>query len=178
MEEVERNNLHADLIKKNPNERERIAYSHIVQRFTTALNTPDQKTELVSASKYFREAKSETVAQVSCQSSGIRLISFEQLVDDEARLIARQDELEKKLYNVQLKGLSLLDTLDVLLINFEKDAETLKKDFNISDKRFWWVKIQAYAKKNAWAQLLEFGKKPASPIGYEVRELNFEKEQL
>jgi hypothetical protein len=37
LEEVERNNLHSDLIKKNPNERERIAYSHIVQRFTTAL---------------------------------------------------------------------------------------------------------------------------------------------
>ncbi|CAF4731166.1 unnamed protein product, partial [Rotaria magnacalcarata] len=29
------------------------------------------------------------------------------------------------------------------------------------------IKIQAYAKKNAWVQLLEFGKKPPSPIGYE-----------
>ena len=94
-------------------------------------------------------------------------------MDDEARLIARQDDLEKKLYNVQLKGLSLLETLDVLLINFEKDAEALKKDFGISDKRFWWVKIQAYAKKNAWPQLLEFGKKPTSPIGYEVRQSKF-----
>ncbi len=95
-------------------------------------------------------------------------------MDDEARLIARQDDLEKKLYNVKLKGLSLLDTLDVLLINFEKDAETLKNDFKISDKRFWWVKIQAYAKKNAWPQLLEFGRRSASPIGYEVRKLNFQ----
>jgi hypothetical protein len=34
------------------------------------------------------------------------------------------------------------------------------------------VKIQAYAKKNAWTQLLEFGKKPTSPIGYEVRKYN------
>lgn len=93
-------------------------------------------------------------------------------MDDEARLITRQDELERKLYNVQLKGLSLLDTLDVLLVNFEKDAEILKKDFGINDKRYWWVKIQAYAKKNAWTQLLEFGKKPTSPIGYEVRKYN------
>lgn len=76
--------------------------------------------------------------------------------------------MEKKLYNVQLKGLSLLDTLEMLLINSEKDADLLKNDFKISDKRFWWVKIQAYAKKNAWTQLLEFGRKPASPIGYEV----------
>ncbi len=95
-------------------------------------------------------------------------------MDDETRLIARQDDLEKKLFDVQLKGLSLLDTLAVLLINYEKDAETLKKDFGISDKRFWWVKIQAYAKKNAWPQLLEFGKKPTSPIGYEVRKSNFQ----
>ncbi|CAF5027304.1 unnamed protein product, partial [Rotaria sp. Silwood1] len=87
--------------------------------------------------------------------------------DDEARLIAKQDELEKKLYNVQLKGLSLVDTLEILLINFEKDADTLRKDFNVNDKRYWWIKIQAYAKKNAWTQLLEFGKKPTSPIGYE-----------
>ncbi|CAF4719372.1 unnamed protein product [Rotaria sp. Silwood2] len=111
---------------------------------TTYMTTPDQKTELTSASKLFREAKNETVAQ---------------LVDDEARLIAKQDELEKKLYNVQLKGLSLVDTLETLLINFEKDADILRKDFTISNKRYWWIKIQAYAKKNAWTQLLEFGKK-------------------
>lgn len=84
------------------------------------------------------------------------------------RLISRQDDLEKKLFNIHLKGLSLLDTLEILLINSEKDAESLKKDFSISDKRYWWVKIQAYAKKNAWTQLLEFGRKPTSPIGYEV----------
>ncbi|CAF4899799.1 unnamed protein product, partial [Rotaria socialis] len=151
-EELERNNFHAELIKKNPDERERIAYSHIIQRFTTALTIPDQKVELNSASKLFREAKNDTVAQ---------------LIDEETRLIIKQDELEKKLYNVQLKGLSLVDTLEAILINYEKDADTLRKDFNLNDKRYWWIKIQAYAKKNAWAQLLEFGKKPASPIGYE-----------
>ncbi|CAF1461168.1 unnamed protein product [Rotaria sordida] len=152
LEELERNNFHTELIKRNPDERERIAYSHIIQRFTTALTTSDQKVELTSAAKLFREAKNETVAQ---------------LVDDEARLIVKQDELEKKLYNVQLKGLSLVDTLEMLLINFEKDADILRKDFSVSDKRYWWIKIQAYAKKHAWTQLLEFGKKPTSPIGYE-----------
>jgi len=92
------------------------------------------------------------------------------LTDEEARLITKQDELEKKLFNVQLKGLSLVDTLETLLINYEKDAEVLRKDFSINDKRYWWIKIQAYAKKNAWTQLLEFGKKPSSPIGYEVKD--------
>lgn len=152
LEEVERNSLHSELIKKNSTEKERLAYSHIVQRFTTATTVSDQKVELQSAGRYFREAKNDVATQ---------------LIDDEIRLIARQEELEKKLFNVQLKGLSLLDTLEVLLLNYEKDAETFKKDFYINDKRFWWVKIQAYAKKNAWTHLLEFGKKPTSPIGYE-----------
>lgn len=140
------------------------------------LQTPsDQKSELTSATKYFREAKNDAVAQVKFKflyNFSNFFFKNKKLVDDEARLITRQDELERKLYNVQLKGLSLLDTLDVLLVNFEKDAEILKKDFGISDKRYWWVKIQAYAKKNAWTQLLEFGKKPTSPIGYEVRKYN------
>ena len=37
LEELERNKLHVDLIKQNPEERERIAYSHIYQRFLSAL---------------------------------------------------------------------------------------------------------------------------------------------
>lgn len=91
-----------------------------------------------------------------------------QLVDEEMRLITRQDDLEKKLLNVQLKGLSLVNTLETLLLHSEKDADTLKKEFGLPDKRYWWIKIQAYAKKNAWAQLADFGRKPSSPIGYEV----------
>ena len=93
-------------------------------------------------------------------------------MDEESRLISRQDDLSRKFSTIQLKGLSLLQTLEILLINSEKDAESLKKDFSIPDKRYWWVKIQAYAKKNAWPQLLEFGRKPSSPIGYEVNLLN------
>ncbi|CAF1142164.1 unnamed protein product [Adineta steineri] len=152
LEERDRNNLHDEMRKQNSGERERIGYSHIVQRFTTALTTSDQKSELTSASKLFREIKNDSSAQ---------------LVDEETRLITKQDELEKKLQTIQLKGFSLVDTLDLLIIHNERDADLLRKEFNISDKRYWWIKIQAYAKKNAWVQLLEFGKKPSSPIGYE-----------
>ena len=113
--------------------------------------------------------KNDIAAQVDYSiRSFSRSLIYLQLVDEEMRLISRQDDLEKKLFNVHLKGLSLLDTLELLLINSEKDAESLKKDFSIPDKRYWWVKIQAYAKKNAWTALLEFGRKPTSPIGYEV----------
>lgn len=37
LEERERISLHNDMIKHNPEERERIAYSHILQRFSGAL---------------------------------------------------------------------------------------------------------------------------------------------
>ncbi|UJR14874.1 hypothetical protein I4U23_001859 [Adineta vaga] len=152
LEERDRNNLHNELRKQTSSERERVAYSHIVQRFTTALTTSDQKSELISAAKLFHEVKNDSVAQ---------------LTEEEARLISKQDELEKKLFTVQLKGLSLVDTLETLIIQYEKDADILRKEFNMNDKRYWWIKIQAYAKKNAWVQLLEFGKKQTSPIGYE-----------
>ncbi|CAF1050154.1 unnamed protein product [Adineta ricciae] len=152
LEERDRNNFHNELRKQNSSERERVAYSHIIQRFTTAITISDQRTELTSASKLFREVKNDTVAQ---------------LAEDEARLVSKQDELEKKLFTIQLKGLSLVDTLETLIIQYEKDADILRKDFNVPDKRYWWIKIQAYAKKNAWVQLLEFGKKQTSPIGYE-----------
>jgi len=36
LEEAERSNLHSELIKRNPNEKDRLAYSHIIQRYTTA----------------------------------------------------------------------------------------------------------------------------------------------
>lgn len=90
-----------------------------------------------------------------------------QLVDDEARLISRQDDLEKKLINVQLRGLSLVDTLEILLVHNEREADLMKKEFNMSDKRFYWIKIQTLAKKQSWSQLMEFARKSTSPIGYE-----------
>ena len=114
--------------------------------------------------------KNDTVAQVKSYKTHIRSSSiYFQLAEDEARLLSKQDELEKKLFTIQLKGLSLVDTLETLIIQYEKDADILRKDFNVPDKRYWWIKIQAYAKKNAWVQLLEFGKKQTSPIGYEVK---------
>jgi vacuolar protein sorting-associated protein 16 len=90
------------------------------------------------------------------------------LIDDDARLIAKQDEIEKKLISVQLKGLSLVNTLEYILPYNERDADQLRKEFNITDKRYYWIKIQAYAKKQYWTQLVELGKKSTSPIGYEV----------
>ncbi|CAF1279221.1 unnamed protein product, partial [Didymodactylos carnosus] len=159
LEESERTKLYADLIKKNPEEKKRIAYSYIVQRFRTFVScfiqSHDQKIELSNASKLFKEISNKN-----------ELIT--QLIDDEQHLITRQDELEKKFLNLpSLKGLSLCETIEQLLIANEKEAEQLKKDFGISDKRYWWIKIQMLGKKGAWSILADFGKKPTSPIGYE-----------
>ncbi|CAF1582199.1 unnamed protein product, partial [Didymodactylos carnosus] len=151
LEEIERKKLHTDLIKKSPNEKEKIAYSCIIQRFGSP-QIQNQKTELSNASKLFKEVKNDFIAH---------------LVDDEQRLITRQDELEKKILNSLLKGLSLCATIEQLMMNNEREAEQLKKEFNMPDKRYWWIKIQVLAKKSAWSSLADFGKKPSSPIGYE-----------
>lgn len=58
--------------------------------------------------------------------------------------------------------------METLLIYNEREADLLKKEFNMPDKRYYWIKIQGYAKRQAWAQLMEFGRKGSSPIGYEV----------
>jgi hypothetical protein len=49
-----------------------------------------------------------------------------------------------------------------------KQAETIKKDLRISDKKFWWLKVRALAYNKDWAELDRFSKVRKSPIGYEV----------
>lgn len=98
-------------------------------------------------------------------------INLFKLCDDEIRLLTRQEELEKKLNNVQLKNLSLVNTIEVVLTQSERDAELLKKEFNLNDERFCWIKIQTYGKQGNWPQLYDYGKRSNSPIGYEVHHL-------
>jgi len=50
------------------------------------------------------------------------------------------------------------------LLDDSKETK-LKRDFNVPDKRYWWLKIAAFAKRKRWDLLEEFSKKK-SPIGY------------
>ena len=47
-------------------------------------------------------------------------------------------------------------------------ANKLKKEFKVPDKRFWWIKVKALAESRNWVELDRFAKSKKSPIGYEV----------
>lgn len=48
-----------------------------------------------------------------------------------------------------------------------KQAEKMKSEYKVSDKRFWWLRIQVLADSFQWDELEKFSKAKKSPIGYE-----------
>lgn len=46
-------------------------------------------------------------------------------------------------------------------------ASKIKDEFKVPEKRFWWIKLQAYVARRDWDELLKFAKSKKSPIGYE-----------
>jgi len=66
------------------------------------------------------------------------------------------------------EGMSVSDTIKLLLReNQYRVAEDVRKDFKVSEKRFWWIKLNALVDKRDWIELEKFSKSKKSPIGYE-----------
>ncbi|XP_064535512.1 vacuolar protein sorting-associated protein 16 homolog [Drosophila montana] len=86
---------------------------------------------------------------------------------------SRMLKLQKTLFNyhngaVALNGLSIHDTmLQLLNVGELKEAEKIKSEFKVPDRRFWWLRILSLAEKFNWVELENFSKKKKSPIGYE-----------
>lgn len=43
----------------------------------------------------------------------------------------------------------------------------MKAEYKVSDKHFWWLRIQVLADSFQWDELERFSKSKKSPIGYE-----------
>lgn len=68
----------------------------------------------------------------------------------------------------QFYGLSLHDTIQrVLQLGDIKQAEKLKNEYKVPDKRYWWLRIQVLSETFQWDELEKFSKLKKSPIGYE-----------
>ena len=68
----------------------------------------------------------------------------------------------------QFYGLSIYDTLKRLLtLGDIKQAEKMKNEYKVPDRRFWWLRIQVLAENFQWDELEKFSKLKKSPIGYE-----------
>ncbi|XP_062127143.1 vacuolar protein sorting-associated protein 16 homolog [Drosophila sulfurigaster albostrigata] len=92
-----------------------------------------------------------------------------ELCADMARLLKMQKtHANKPNGGESMSGLSIHDTMLQLLERGElKEAEKMKTDYKVPDRRFWWMRILTLAKKHNWTELEKFSKSKKSPIGYE-----------
>ncbi|XP_067617235.1 vacuolar protein sorting-associated protein 16 homolog [Eurosta solidaginis] len=73
-----------------------------------------------------------------------------------------------RVHQITFNGLSIHNTILLLLqIGELKEAEKIKNDFKVPDKRFWWLRIITMSEKYKWDDLEKFSKSKKSPIGYE-----------
>eukprot|EP00118_Oscarella_pearsei_P006071 m.27723 g.27723 ORF g.27723 m.27723 type:complete len:837 (+) comp30298_c0_seq2:46-2556(+) len=101
------------------------------------------------------------------QLYGFAKRSFEtKATEDELKLLEHQKMLEEKL-GVKYVGLSLFDTIHLLLMRNSPFVEKLRSQFKVSDKRFSWLKIRALAAGKKYDELLMLAKSKKSPIGFE-----------
>ncbi|KAF2355730.1 Vps16 C-terminal [Trinorchestia longiramus] len=108
---------------------------------------------LQSTAECFRRAKNELSTQ---------------LTEEQMRLLKCQVGLEE-VHQKSYVNLSLADTLSQLLHdNHTKDADKIRTDFKLTDRRYWYLRVTAHATANHWQQLEQFVKsKKTPPIGYE-----------
>lgn len=65
-------------------------------------------------------------------------------------------------------GLSTYDTMKRLLqVGDLKQAEKIRSEYKVPDRRYWWIRIQLLAENFQWEELEKFSKSKKSPIGYE-----------
>lgn len=92
-----------------------------------------------------------------------------QMTKDQIKLLAIQRELEMNC-DGQTKYIdtSLADTIHTLLMtDQEKKAKKLSKEFNMSDKRYCWIKMRALIQAKQIAELEKFSKEKKLPVPIE-----------
>ncbi|EDW82995.1 uncharacterized protein Dwil_GK22550 [Drosophila willistoni] len=90
-----------------------------------------------------------------------------ELCAETSRMLKLQKTLSSK-HGVDFNGLSIHNTISNLLkLGDLKEAEKVKNDYKVPDRRFWWLRILTMAEFSHWDQLEKFAKSKKSPIGYE-----------
>ncbi|XP_060525392.1 vacuolar protein sorting-associated protein 16 homolog isoform X2 [Cylas formicarius] len=108
---------------------------------------------LNSAAEAYKKGRKELCATL-CEES-LKLLRFQRDVQDKLKLGDR------------LVGKSVHETCKTLLeLKEPKQAEKVKNDFKIPDRRYWWLKISSLASQQKWEELDNFSKLKKSPIGY------------
>lgn len=86
--------------------------------------------------------------------------------EDHLKLVRQQILLEEESEQTYVET-SLHDTLStILLAGNLKKAELLRKEFKVSDKRWWNLRINSLAQLGHFVELESFAKSKKSPVGY------------
>eukprot|EP01012_Entosiphon_sulcatum_P000743 TRINITY_DN10128_c0_g1_i1.p1 TRINITY_DN10128_c0_g1~~TRINITY_DN10128_c0_g1_i1.p1 ORF type:complete len:838 (-),score=192.58 TRINITY_DN10128_c0_g1_i1:55-2568(-) len=126
------------------------AYMSIRQYFETA-DMKEKDRCLKQAKEGFAAKKKEAEAKI---------------MEEQVQLLRTQEELEKATGKPIFLGLSVNETMyHAFMENQAKRAAKIQKDFNVPNKRFWWVKLRALCDQKDWESLEKFAKEK-SPIGY------------
>ncbi|XP_053678723.1 vacuolar protein sorting-associated protein 16 homolog [Anopheles nili] len=89
------------------------------------------------------------------------------LCDETKKLIRHQKLLNDK-WQKDFFGLSLHALIRKLLqLGDQRYAEKLKSEFKMSDRRYWWLRVQTYGDNYQWEDLEKLAKSKKSVIGYE-----------
>ncbi|CAK1543933.1 unnamed protein product [Leptosia nina] len=87
---------------------------------------------------------------------------------EDARKLCKQQSSLQETYGTSFVGLSLHDTVGKLLEQGEiKLADKLRSEYEMPDRRYWWLRILKLAEKDKWDELEKFSKSKKSPIGFE-----------
>ncbi|XP_047477267.1 vacuolar protein sorting-associated protein 16 homolog [Penaeus chinensis] len=114
--------------------------------------TDMRQASLQGAAELFRKAKNETACQMT---------------EEQVKLVRWQVRLEDGQHKPYVNK-SLYDTLHQLLIDGQiKEAEKLKTEFKIPERRYWWSRVLAHSQAGHWEELLNFSKNKKNPIGFE-----------
>lgn len=87
------------------------------------------------------------------------------LCEEQIKLLQMQRDFDKNQPSPVFVGLSVSDTIYHCLLTGNKQSKRVKKEFQVSDKKYWWIKIAALSKLGKWNKLEKFSKKK-SPVGY------------
>jgi len=90
--------------------------------------------------------------------------------DNQIQLLEMQKELDAQLGQNRFQGLSITDSIyEAVVIGTPEMltfADRIRKEYKISDSRYWWTMIRAMAAAKRWEDLFRFCKSKKSPIGY------------
>eukprot|EP00040_Diaphanoeca_grandis_P031802 m.191021 g.191021 ORF g.191021 m.191021 type:complete len:861 (-) comp32419_c1_seq1:81-2663(-) len=115
------------------------------------------------------DGRIQTLKKAARNFTNAREYTFQaKATEEQAALLTAQKILEKRYPGEEFMNLPLGDSLYRIILAGDQDqANKLRKDFKVPDKRFWWIKVKALADANNFSELERFSKAKKSPIGYE-----------